>query len=241
MSITIFEQSLYPRKELDPILTEVFEEAARLENLFSIFSAESEIKNLHSLEPGPAASPEVRSLLLRARSFWEKSNGYFYPFRQKSDGNLSLDLNGIAKGDIVDRMAQLLIEKAPGISGILNAGGDGCFFGESEKSVQLRMGTLQNPLIRDWKIPMRAFATSSPQVSIHDSLSTTRYERPLRPELGENFCVAVSAPDCATADAMTKVGLMAPLETLRKCAQENQAQVLVFDSSGLLREELSAL
>ena len=149
---------------------------------------------------------------------------------------LTLDLNGVAKGYIVDRVATLLAQN-PLHTGCVNAGGDLRFFNSaSEHTLELRLGPLAAPILRPLTTTAGCMATSSPSVAHADLHSTTHYLLPLREPLSSNHSAVVLAHDCASADALTKVALFADPTAIERCAHDRGARILLFDAAGELCE-----
>ncbi len=132
---------------------------------------------------------------------------------------LWIDLGGMAKGFAVDCAMQILIA-AGATQACVNAGGDMRVNGERAEPVHVRMrdGVLEPVL----EIANAAVATSGPSASPHlDGVSRAPVSR---------FKIAsVVAPECMTADALTKV-------VLSDCA--NVADVLAaFDARACVHDD----
>lgn len=122
---------------------------------------------------------------------------------------LSIDLGGIAKGFAVDRAVESL--RSAGIkSGTVNAGGDLRAFGAEPQQVHLRDPTRPGSAAGVVLLQNRAIATSgiyfSRKIWRGAAVSPLIDGATHRP-LVDNISVAVSAPDCLTADALTKIAL----------------------------------
>ncbi len=131
---------------------------------------------------------------------------------------LRLDLGGIAKGYAVDCAVHAL--QRTGIEKILvNAGGDLRIAGPWEQRVRLRHP--QAPHLAAGVLTLRdaALATSAAYYSRRllgsGEVSALLDPRRALPYLGHHS-VSVRAPDCMSADALTKVVLFAP----PKCAEQ---------------------
>ena len=122
---------------------------------------------------------------------------------------LSVDLGGIAKGFAVDCAVESL--RSEGIrNGIINAGGDLRALGEEPQQVYLRDPTRRGSAAGIVLLQNRAIATSGIYFSrkvrggvIVSPLIDGVTHRPL----ADRISVAVSASDCLTADALTKIVL----------------------------------
>lgn len=122
---------------------------------------------------------------------------------------LSLDLGGIAKGFAVDRAVESL--RAAGVfSGTVNAGGDLRAFGSETQKVHLRDSTRPAHAAGVITLRNRAVATSgvyfSRKIKGGSAVSPLIDGRTRRPHV-RDVSVAVSAAECLTADALTKIVL----------------------------------
>lgn len=116
-----------------------------------------------------------------------------------------LDLGGIAKGFAVDR-ALAAMRAAGAEGGLINAGGDMRAFGEHAFDVDIR--SAGGHVERRWSLRDQALASSDNAAS-----RRRRWGRTVTPHIGfgrplrNRRVVTVVAPDCATADALTKVAM----------------------------------
>lgn len=120
---------------------------------------------------------------------------------------LAIDLGGIAKGFAVDCAIESLIGAAVE-GGIVNAGGDLRVFGNRPQRIYLRQATNPGLAAAVVHLQNRALATSGIYFSrkMHRRvLVSPLIDGRTRKPLTENISVAVSALDCLTADALTKV------------------------------------
>lgn len=122
---------------------------------------------------------------------------------------LSIDLGGIAKGFAVDRAIDALL--AHGCRcGLVNAGGDLRVFGDTPRTVLIRSaaGTL---------IPMEvanaALAVSAPR-SDGSPREHQGFYRGTTGEVVQGRWIAVTAPEAAIADGLTKCALLCPAPML---------------------------
>lgn len=201
-----------------------FAEADRLESIFSPFKGTR------------PETPEFSMLWQMALTVSEISGGAFTPLTPENH----TDLRGIAKGYIVDQVAQLL--RAQGSHhGVVNAGGDMAFFNRAERLTDLRLGPVDKPVIRRLSLPADCVASSSPSVSQANPNSSTQYYLPLRPNLNHSCTATVIASSCAIADALTKAALFGEPARIRDCANRFNAQILLFDAEGELIESYGDL
>ena len=124
---------------------------------------------------------------------------------------LWLDLSGIAKGFAVDQAVAAM--RALGItSGVVNAGGDLRAFGVRVEAVSLRSARRRDRASGAVEICDAALAASGGRAARRGGW---RAISPLVAPTGDRLAglrrsVAVRAPDCITADGLTKVVLFAP-------------------------------
>jgi thiamine biosynthesis lipoprotein len=124
-------------------------------------------------------------------------------FRQR----LLVDLGGIAKGFAVDRAVDALVRSGVR-SGIVNAGGDLRVFGSAAQQIHLRHPAQPVAVAGAIQLRNRALATSA--VYFTQRRWRGRKVSPLihggsRRPITDMTSVSVAAPDCMTADALTKV------------------------------------
>jgi thiamine biosynthesis lipoprotein len=189
----------------------------------------SDLALLNSAAPGCVVQldPWTTQVLRLSRRLCGASGGLFDPAlpgrgsvcslvdlggsRWRLGAALQLDLGGIAKGYAVDRAVQAM--RAQGArSGLVNAGGDLRCFGTRQRRLHVQQGdNAPVPLI----LRSGAIAVSVPGVAGAPAAHRGYYRgatasRHLVATLGQPLrAVAVQARDCARADAMTKVFLMA--------------------------------
>jgi thiamine biosynthesis lipoprotein len=144
--------------------------------------------------------------------------------------SLRLDLGGIAKGYAIDLAVRALQDG--GASDVLvNAGGDLRVWGEHTRSIPLRHPMV--PAAAVHAVPLRnaALATSAAYYSRRQlasgEASALVHPRTRAPYIGAHS-VSVRAPDCLSADALTKVVLFASPgiaeRALSKCNAEAYVQ-----------------
>jgi thiamine biosynthesis lipoprotein len=122
---------------------------------------------------------------------------------------LIIDFGGIAKGFAVDRAIDAL-RKAGAVSGIVNAGGDLRVFGDTAEMVRIRSAAYPAQVGAVLALRNRALATSAFYFGKEDlkrGVSSLVDGRD-RAALLDEASVTVSADDCMSADALTKIALV---------------------------------
>jgi thiamine biosynthesis lipoprotein len=159
----------------------------------------------------------TQTVLRAAQEFAEESGGAF-DITVGSDGNwrdvvidnaggvhfrrpVTIDLGGIAKGFAVDRAVDAL-KKAGAVAGIVNAGGDLRVFGDELQAVQIRHPLDPSRMAGTVFLRERGLATSARYFA--PALFDGRSREPIL----DDISVTVGAPDCLTADALTKIALL---------------------------------
>jgi thiamine biosynthesis lipoprotein len=125
---------------------------------------------------------------------------------------LQLDLGGIAKGYAVDEAVEILRGRGIG-AGLVNAGGDLRAFGLHDWPVEARSCLSRSRTVRLKglrSLTAGALASSEAAPSSAEFVWTLR-----RTGVKPWKSCTVFAPDCATADALTKWGLQAHPESVR--------------------------
>lgn len=146
---------------------------------------------------------------------------------------LRIDLSGIAKGYAVDCAIEAL-RQAGMTAGCINAGGDLRAFGDTEQTLRVRRldtptATLPLVNLRDGACATSAAYFSArrrqgqPVCALIDPLTRTSCDT--------NRSVTVLAPDCMTADALTKVVHADPLRALPVLARFG-ARALMIERDG---------
>jgi thiamine biosynthesis lipoprotein ApbE len=218
----------FPNEDLvNAFLNSVFDHGLSLEKIFNRFDPASALSFYKAKQE--STHPLLSKLLEISQRITELSSGAF-SYLDPSSGEL--DLNGIAKGFVVDQLVEFILSQKPDCSGTINAGGDLRFFNSPTRTAQLRLGDYRNPVFRDWRLHHDAVATSAMNLSMMDEHSSTTYHQRSRAALGPNFSVVVTADHCCIADALTKVGLFAEPELIQACSTALQASTVVFDALG---------
>lgn len=116
-----------------------------------------------------------------------------------ADGPLQIDLGGIAKGHAVDCAVRAL--RAMGMeSGLINAGGDLRAFGPRTWTIDVQHAAVRTRSQKLLRLRDGAVATSTGARHNAEFVGT-------RPRAAGWERCTVQAPDCVTADALTKWGL----------------------------------
>jgi thiamine biosynthesis lipoprotein len=245
----------FAERDIDAILAQAFELCEDLEGKFSKFREASDVSRINqaTLEREIPVSREFFELITLATDVWRISDGAFNPFGDAGAGELplriredrasvfaaktrecTLDLSGIAKGFVVDKISAFILSKLPGVSGVLNAGGDLLFLNTCERQAEVRLahGTEARALVID----DNALATSALSEYLHNATSSTVYTQTPRAGLNEDNVVSAIAPSCAIADALTKVGWFASEASALTCAEKFSAKILILDRSGAITQ-----
>lgn len=143
---------------------------------------------------------------------------------------LLVDLSGIAKGYAVD-VALASLREAGLTAATVNAGGDLARFGESPTPVHVRLPQRPTQSVRLAELENGAAATSAGYFQ-PDALRHPRSGEPLCVETS----VTVLAPDCMTADALTKVVAADPACATGVLARYG-AQAIVLDRGSAMRSD----
>ena len=123
-----------------------------------------------------------------------------------------IDLGGIAKGFAVDRAVDVLREHGIAAASV-NAGGDLRVFGEAMETIFVRLPSDRSRVVPLASLRDAALATSADYGSAPARSPPVRNTTPFVDArsgacCGQGISVSVQAPDCMTADALTKVVLV---------------------------------
>ncbi len=226
----------------------------RVHCLMSVHDPASELSRLNGTahRSALAVHPWTFTVLRRARMLFQSTGGAFDPAfgthapscsRRPTFGDvallpgrlvrfarpLALDLGGIAKGFAVDRAIACL--RRVGMSeAIVNAGGDLAVFGPEPSLIHVRhpadpgvllpLGTL-----RDGAVATSAGYFRDPAAAIVDPFTAS--------PCAEIFSVSVIAPDCTTADGLTKALVLRGGRAAASLARE-RAQGIIVSADGTL-------
>lgn len=241
--------------EMSNAIEEAFIEIERVEGIFSKFNNESEISKINRLAgtEGINISPEVFGLIERAINYSRLTNGSFditveplkkgryekiFLDKNRSsihflEGDIKIDLGGIAKGYAVDKAKEILSSR--GVSNaLINIGGNIYALGNSPRKESWKIG-IQNPGNKKgitYKLDLkdRAIATSG---------SYERGSHIIDPASGKATegvaSVTVIARSAEEADALsTAVFVMGKERGLELIKSLEDAEVLIIDTASNL-------
>ena len=140
---------------------------------------------------------------------------------------LLVDFGGIAKGFAVDRAIAALRANSI-IAGLVNAGGDLRVFGDATEIVRIRAAN--DPARAGALISLRnrALATSAFYFNKNNGHHSPIIDGRTRAAIDDKISATVSAPDCMTADALTKIALLLR-EDARLVFEHYAADAFVLD------------
>jgi thiamine biosynthesis lipoprotein ApbE len=224
------------------LITVAFNEARRLEEIFNVFSATSELGRLNRAAVGSpvavsrelgevfALGSRIETLSSRAFRLMPACEHETPCYRIGESGSITrtsactFDLGGIAKGYIVDRLFHKLADPLENRPFSVNAGGDlRC---QGEHCIEIRVPTLSDERRYQFGIEDHALASSAlraPSVGT----GAARYVG----RAGGPGAVTVLHEECAVADALTKTILFGGWGGELSAAFPS-AQVLMFDRFG---------
>jgi thiamine biosynthesis lipoprotein len=169
---------------------------AAIERVHRAMSAQESSSDIARLRSGRrrALDPWTRRVLERAEEIRIGTEGLF------DCAACDYALDGIAKGFAVDRAVECL-QHAGIASGVVNAGGDLRVFGDEPEEIYLRLPHEPRRLMRLGYLTNAAIATSACAGLVD----------PLRAARSLAAGASVIAPDCTSADALTKPCMLEPL------------------------------
>ena len=144
-----------------------------------------------------------------------------------------IDLGGIAKGYAVD-CAIAVLRSYETDSGVVNAGGDLRCFGTAQP-IHVRHPTVPTALVPLGRLSNAAIATSSGYfsgISDNDGRVDPLVDPKRRACTTWGESVSVVAPDCITADALTKIVRLVP-ERAPELLDHFKAQALIIDDQAM--------
>lgn len=224
-----FVEITLDRNAPDSLFLTVFSRMRALERVFNFHDPESELSRLNRSagEHAHRCSPEMLALLKICAELHEASGGLFDPTvnaatparqgrsfadllltgdRARLSAGTALNLNGVAKGYIVDRACELLLEGGAETV-LVNAGGDLRREGAGETPIWVRDAGSPGDLRNLGSLRSGAVATSAGYF-----LSGEAALPYIDPRTGNSLpaipSVTVAAPYCVYADALTKLVLL---------------------------------
>jgi thiamine biosynthesis lipoprotein ApbE len=236
---TFFEIQVPGVADGNALVTAAFAEAGRLEKIFSRFLPESDVFRYHEAGFGEDLnlSREFERVLSLALEFKRDSQSAFDPFWR---GVRDLDLNGLAKGFIVDQVAEFIMNFSVTASGSVNAGGDlRVVRGPAENEFTLRLGSASQPKLRKISSAYNCVASSSLGIARDRRGSSTQYSAAPHRGMSPEHTIVVLSNSAVTADALTKVGLFAEASVIEFCSLRWNSKILIFNPAGDLVEAFS--
>lgn len=193
-----------------------------VEKSMNAHDPESELSllNQRALSQDVQVSPDLYTVLAFSKHLYERSSGVFdvaiYPGHScdlvlKNNGAvrfsspLRLDLSGVAKGFAVDR-AIAALQNFPLDSGLVNAGGDLRYFGNTVPELWVRLGGGDHASLDFMETSKKALATSTPSAKTESRAGSLHHHGVSGvcvPE--QSITVTVFAQSCMIADALTKI------------------------------------
>jgi thiamine biosynthesis lipoprotein len=216
-----------------------FARIADVQSLMRPASPGSDVQRLCAAQPGERVRVHgwTSQVLHLACELHHASGGAFDPCRPLQRGRLrdlelsedavlcrapvALDLGGIAKGFAVDLAIEALVARGC-TAGLVNAGGDLRVFGDRVGPLAARTGPAT------WTLPLTnaALAVSGPR-GPGAPAEHCGYYRGTDGQSVRGRWVAVTARDCAVADALCKCAMLADGEELDTLLAVYQARQLV--------------
>lgn len=219
---TLVEIRLADASSAAPAFESAFQAVERVHRLMSRQERDSDVARINRAAPGELVTVDAWTwdVLRRAKELHGATDGLFdcavAPASRGSladlqllPGNgvvlsrpLAITLDGIAKGYAVDRAVDAL-RAAGATAGVVNAGGDLRLFGDEMQPIHVRHPGSPGKFISIGCAKEAGIASSGRYFS--NSLLVD--PRTMRPH-GSAWSATVIAPDCATADALTKPCLL---------------------------------
>lgn len=238
--------------DLEPAVEAAFAAVATVHGLMSIHEAGSDVSRLNRdafAAPVPV-HPWTVQVLASALDFHRCSGGILdiRVARARHDAGFELlpgdrvrfgdrstriDLGGIAKGFAVDRAIDAL-RRGGVTSGVVNAGGDIAVFGSDTMIVDIRYPADPRQILCRVALRDGALASSGARFDPALSMEPTRPDI-IDPRTGEPptsiVGASVKASSCLVADGLTKVVMIAGLESL-PTLRHFEASALAISSNG---------
>ena len=185
-----------------------------------------------AFDPECNESPAAATAHAAAQPAWSLEDGREVRVHRQA----TIDLDGIAKGYAVDRTSDSL--HAHGLAGTVNAGGDLRTTRHCSEPLLVRCDTIRGGLVSLGRLGTGAFASSQSRARREldsalagDGIDDRRTGgRPL-----PLMVVAVAAPSCAVADALTKVVAVDPGAAVGLLERCDATAWILRELSGVLR------
>lgn len=228
--------SSHSSEELADLINSCFTKIKNIQSKMSYFDQNSDIFRINHAPPGELITiTQETSLVLKVGlKLYEDSHGTFdilYKGRVNNpnsqiefhDSNIvsrnhfaEIDLGGIAKGYAADDAA-LMLREIPGVSGVINAGGDIVFFGEESFPLSIRSPQFDGRFFEAGYYSNCAIATS---VFHHDN---------------SPHSISVLASKCILADSLTKALWQQSKESKDYLLNRYEAKYMEIDSNLVLQ------
>jgi FAD:protein FMN transferase len=157
----------------------------------------------------------------------ELLDGQMIRFRQPG---VRIDLGGIAKGFAVDQALDVLRKSAAATSALVNAGGDLAAFGEEARLIHVRHPRDPRSTICAVDVKDDALASSARRFDLFHSaeVESSAIIDPVTGKPANTIDgVTVRAPSCMTADALTKIGMIAGTDAIGLLELYNASALLI--------------
>lgn len=209
-----------PRRAANAVL----EEMRHLSQVFNVFESTSEISRYR--ETGESDDDRLNDVIALAALWKERTNGRFDPFVSGS-----LDLNGIAKGWIVDRAA-VVARRVDDL--VIDAGGDVLHRGRTP----VRIGIEDPSLPFDNVAPICVVAIVNAAIATSGNSRRPGHLRTSVESDGSECCASASivAADAATADALATACAVAPPDEALALAAAAGVAAMVVTASGAVQD-----
>ncbi|MGA7325688.1 MAG: FAD:protein FMN transferase [Rhodomicrobium sp.] len=146
-----------------------------------------------------------------------------------------IDLSGIAKGFAVDRAVEVL--KNHGVlTGLVNAGGDLAVFGTTPHPIHIRDPGNPRRLLCNVALCNEAFASSGPSfdpLTFHAAHASAIIHPATQRQVCTGEGVTVRASSCVTADALTKIVMIAGPESTDLLDHYGASALIVSPGGGI--------
>lgn len=217
---TFFEITYVQQEGLDEYITDIFKKVKGLEKKLSYFDESGALYKYNKL--GVLNDGDLMLILKICKILEKKSRNIFNP---KIPGTSEIDLGGIAKGFIVDKISKILIKD--NITAVVNAGGDLRVFGNCSEPIYIR-----DPF--DFK--ENIYIGEYSNISIASScISKDSYDRGGKSKIyidSEIIHCSIIGKNCTICDALTKVTMIDP-EISFDILNELKYLGIVIDKNGL--------